>query len=187
MKEIWKDIKGYEGLYQVSNLGRVKSIPRKYTKKEERILKATIDHGYMTIWLFKKGKGKGKRIHRLVAENFINKTNDERNIVNHKDGNKANNKVDNLEWCTQKENVNHAIKNGLFVFNPQLLLEKGKIKGKEVIQIDKDGNIIKEWRTISEVEKTLGFNASHIGECCKGKYKTANGYIWRYKNREENK
>nr|DAU67687.1 MAG TPA: homing endonuclease [Caudoviricetes sp.] len=116
MKEIWKDIKGYEGLYQISNLGRVKSLigfgGHRYIKRE-KILKAwkckTHDNGdyYLYITLSKNKVHTKKSVHRLVAENFIENYN---NLpeVNHKDGNKQNNCVFNLEWCTYKENQNHS-------------------------------------------------------------------------------
>lgn len=103
-KEIWKDIKGYENLYQISNLGRVKSLP-KYHKKNESIMKYTLRSGYRTLVLRKNSKRKSKQIHRLVAEAFIPNP-DNKYIVNHKDYNRQNNNVENLEWCTQKENVN---------------------------------------------------------------------------------
>ena len=185
MEETWKDIKGYVGLYQVSSLGRVRSIPRKYMQKEIKLLKPTERFGYLHVWLCKGGVSKCKRVHRLVAENFIKKINLEQNIVNHKDGNKQNNRVENLEWCTQKENIQHAIKNGLFNFDAYKLLRNKKNVGRNVIQFDKKGNLIKEWKSIAEAEKYFGVKTSHISECCNGKYKTTMGYIWRYKTKEE--
>ena len=112
MREIWKDVKGYEGLYQVSNLGRVKRlrfINRHLDFKQEKILKPYKDGGdyYFVIGLHKNGKKKYKAIHRLVAEAFIPNPNNYP-IVNHKDENKENNYVDNLEWCTHKYNSNYG-------------------------------------------------------------------------------
>lgn len=105
MIEEWKNVKGYEGLYKISNLGRVKN---KYNK----ILNGHVTKGYVRIALSKNRKVKTTSIHRLVAEHFIdNSTN--KPYVNHIDGDKQNNNVNNLEWCTQLENVHHAIKNGL--------------------------------------------------------------------------
>lgn len=114
-KEIWKDIVGYEGLYQVSNLGRVKSLERTVTigfgnKKhlEEKIMSFSTRSGYSIIVLKKNGTKASKQVHRLVAEAFIPKE-DDKNIVNHKDFDRKNNVVENLEWCTQKENIRHSV------------------------------------------------------------------------------
>lgn len=115
MQEIWKDIKGYEELYQVSNLGRVKSLPKSGKNNailKERILKLRInDNGYCIVDLYKNKSRKVKKVHRLVMESFIgeNKYLD----IKHKDGNKQNNKLENLEYCTRQENMIHAVKNGL--------------------------------------------------------------------------
>ena len=125
--EIWKDIKGYKGLYQVSNLGNVKYLP-KYHTKQEGIMKYTLRSGYRCVNLRKNGTRTSKQIHRLVAEAFI--PNPEcKKIVNHKDFDRQNNKVDNLEWCSQKENVRLSSCN-----------MKGKVKifnGKENYGISK--------------------------------------------------
>ena len=105
MKEIWKDIKGYEGIYQVSNFGRIKS---SYTK---RILKGGKNKaGYLLVGLYKQGVLSRKSIHRLVAEAFIPNP-DNKPEVNHIDENKTNNMVSNLEWMTAKENINHGTRN----------------------------------------------------------------------------
>lgn len=113
MKEIWRDIKDYEGLYQISNFGRVKSLPRNGTISTERILKPLLTgRGYYKVTLSKHNKAKYPSIHRLVAEAFILNP-DNLPQINHKDGNKTNNKVGNLEWCTSLENVKHSIYTGL--------------------------------------------------------------------------
>ena len=114
MKEEWRDIKGYEGLYQISNLGRVKSLARDTNNqycKVDKIIKANPNKwGYLNVNLYKKGKGKPFKVHRLVALHFIENP---ENLpeVNHKDENKSNNCVDNLEWCTSKDNCNHGTRN----------------------------------------------------------------------------
>ena len=108
-KEVWKDIEGYKGLYQVSNLGRVKYLP-KYNIKKEGIMSYTLRSGYRNLILRKNGKRKSKQIHRLVAQAFIPNPKN-KPFVNHKDFNRQNNTVDNLEWVTQKENVQWSICN----------------------------------------------------------------------------
>ncbi len=120
MLEVWKDIVDYEGSYQVSNLGRIKSLYRKVRHKnnslrtlKERILKpGKTTKGYMQVMLHKDGKGKQSKVHRVVAIAFIKNT-ESKPQVNHINGIKTDNHVDNLEWCTQSENMVHSIENGL--------------------------------------------------------------------------
>ena len=113
MKEIWKDIKGYEGIYQVSNIGKIISLPRNGTILKKKKLKNILNNrGYLCVNLSKNNIQKKNAIHRLVAETFIPNP-DNLSQVNHKDGNKQNNCVENLEWCTCKENIQHARKTGL--------------------------------------------------------------------------
>ena len=167
MLEIWRDIKNYEGIYEVSNLGRIKSISRNGTIKENRILKPNKVMGYSQVGLQKYGTRKYKKIHRLVAEAFIPNPENKKE-VNHKDGNKANNCVDNLEWVTTSENQLHSyykLKNNI----------------KSVIQLSLNNEIIKEWESIAKVEQELKISNADICKCCKGKRKTAGGYKWRYK------
>lgn len=151
MEEIWKDIRGYEGLYQVSNLGRIKSLNYNNTK-QEKILKGSQDKsGYRLAGLCKDGKVSAKRIHRLVAEAFIPKL-ENKTEVNHIDGNKKNNCINNLEWCDRKENMKHAAKNGLSGFKNG----KDNINAKEILQYDLKENFIKMWHCIADIEKELG-------------------------------
>ena len=187
MEEIWKDIKGYEGLYQVSNLGRIKSC--KYNK----IMKSNKSDRYLGINLYKNGKPTTFDIHRIVAKTFIDNPNNYP-IVNHIDGNKLNNNVDNLEWCTQSHNVKESYKLGLQKVKTPSMLQgfvpwnKGKkmthefiiknCNSKKVNQYNTQGEYIKTWDTIKDAEITL--NTSHISDCCRGKRNTAGGYIWRY-------
>lgn len=163
-KEIWKDIKGYEGLYQVSNLGRVKSV------KTGRLLKQFLnDMGYFKLVLHKNKKIKNFRVHRLVADAFIQNDNNYY-IVNHKNGVKTDNRAVNLEFCTQKENITHAIKNGL------------KSDNIPVLQCDLQGNVIKKWDSMTEASKELNIPLPSISNCCKNKKycKTAGNCIWKY-------
>lgn len=173
MEEIWKDIKGYEGLYQISNFGRVKSLKRKTLNSKclyDKILNNRINHnGYFMIFLSKNKKIKGFRINRLVAEAFLPNPNNKPQ-VNHKDGNKTNNRIDNLEWCTAKHNTQHAIKNGL----------RTNKYHREIVQCDLDNNLIKEWHSIKEATN-FGFSKSGICQCCKSKRKKHKNYKWYYK------
>lgn len=113
-KEIWKDIDGYEGLYQVSNLGNVKSLTNRSNHKEEKILKLNTNGKYYLVNICKNTKKKTLLIHRLVAKAFIDNPNNLPQI-NHINGNKLDNRVENLEWCTCRENIIHSIKTGLRV------------------------------------------------------------------------
>lgn len=168
MKEIWKDIKGYEGLYQVSNLGKVKSL------KKNIILKPYIEKkGYLRIDLNKNGKSKHYLIHRLVAEAFIpNPLN--KLQINHIDCNKQNNCINNLEWSTNLENAIHAYNNNLRPFKPL----------RKINQYDLDGNFIKTWNSIIEASSQFKNVSNHpqcnISGVLRGLRKTAFGYIWKY-------
>lgn len=170
--EVWKDIKDYEGHYQVSDKGRVKSI--KFRK--EIIMKPERNKsGYLAIGLRKNGEHKLFKVHRLVAIAFIPNP-DNLPQVNHKDENKENNSVENLEWCDSKYNINFGIHN-------QRISEKltnGK-RSKPVLQFTKDGEFIQEWKSGHDVERNLGYNQRNISSCCLGKIKSAYGYVWKYK------
>ena len=182
MTEVWKDIKGYEGLYQVSNLGRVKSfdrtiidkIGRKYNKKG-RILKPMPNHkGYLRVPLCDDcGKRKNFFVHRLVCEAF-HENPEEKPCVNHIDENKTNNVASNLEWCTYKENNNHGTR------NERAGKASGKTRSQPVGQYTREGKLIKVWQSSMEVQRQLGFNQGNISQVARGERKTANGYIWKY-------
>lgn len=179
MKEIWKDIKGYEGLYQASNLGRIRSFPRRGTHcNSVKVLKSNKNHkGYLTLSLTKNCKRKTVSVHRIVALTFIPNPNNLPQI-NHKDGNKLNNNVENLEWVTNYDNMQHSIKLGL----RKNSYKKGKEHFKSVIvnQYDLEHNFIKQWYCVNDIERKLGFNNKNICACCRKKRPTAYGYIWEY-------
>ena len=181
MEEIWKDIKGYEGKYKVSNFGNVKSL----LKKKERILKK-VNHpeGYYKVILYNNGKPQNKCIHRLVAESFINNP-ENKSDVNHKDGNKHNNNVLNLEWNTRSENMKHAWNTGIISISEKqrenlrrMMMYRGKTI--KINQYDLEGKYIKTWESINEAWRVLNIPAGNICNCCKGKLNKAGGYIWKY-------
>lgn len=192
MKEVWKDIEGYEGLYQISNLGNVKSLDRKVNAKnnKKRLIKGTFlklrfnNRNYNIVSLYKNNIQEVRFIHRLVAETFIPNP-ENKPEVNHIDGDKQNNKIDNLEWCTRTENNKHAWKTGLNKVSDnqkKAAAQSAKKRfSKKIIQYDLKGNFIKEWDSMSEAQRQLNIWHESIGKCCKGEIKTSGKYIWRYK------
>ena len=180
-KEIWKDIDGYEGLYQVSNLGRIKSLPKFHKTnttgymQEEKILKPQKDiHGYLKVGLYKNGKCKIFNIHNLVANAFIENPNNYK-YVNHKDENKTNNRVENLEFCSFYYNLMYGTR----------LQRIAKKNNKPILQFDLEGNFIKEYESITQASKELNNSLNNISQCCLGRSRTSKGYIFRFKDDKE--
>lgn len=171
MKEEWKDIIGFEGLYQISNYGRVKSLNYNHSN-EERIMKLSVGtKGYLQVCLTKNNRRSTKRIHRLVAEAFIpNPLNLE--TVNHIDEVKTNNHFSNLEWCTFEYNTKYGT--------------RAERCGNPVMQFSKLGEYITTYVTSKDAERKTGIDHSHILACCSGKYgnKTAGGYVWKFERGE---
>lgn len=166
MGEIWKDVIGYEGLYQVSNKGNVKSVDKyvnnRYGYGKKRFFKGKIlsQHtdrlGYATVHFSVKGKGSTKKVHRLVCEAFCERQTGQ-NLVNHIDGNKLNNFAENLEWCTSKYNINHAVENGFFPVG-----EMGRdnvLKEEEVLEIRSNHT-----NTYTELAEIYGVSKSTIAD-----------------------
>lgn len=181
--EIWKPVQGYEGFYEVSNEGNVRSIAV-WSHKYQRVLKRKIPtikvqdttiEGYKRVLLSLYGVHKHCAVHRLVAMAFLDNGN---NLpeVNHKDENPANNKVDNLEWCTRKYNANYGTL-------PQRISERctNDIRiSKPVIQLTINGEFVKRYPSIKEASRQTGAPDEVITRVCKGKAKTSGGYIWAY-------
>lgn len=168
--EIWKKINGY-GDYQVSSMGRFKSL--KYGK--ERIMKLIKDsNGYLQVQLCKNGKVILYLVHRLVAQAFIDNP-DNLPQVNHKNENKADNRVENLEWCDRKYNINYGT-------GRQRSAEKrlNGTQSKPVYQYSLDGEFVAEYPSTNEVERQLGYDQGYISKCCNGKCKTSYGYKWSF-------
>lgn len=178
MSEVWKDIEGYEGLYQVSNWGRVKRLEGLDSLghlRKERIFKSVKNHnGYLYVGLYKDGKCKQHFVHRLVAQAFIHNP-DNLPYINHKNEIKDDNNADNLEWCSTAYNCNYGTRN-------QRIADT-KINGKRsktVYQYTLDGDFVAEYPSVNEIQRQLGFAKTHISDCCLGRYKQSYGFIWRY-------
>jgi hypothetical protein len=177
--EIWKDVEGYEGLYQVSNFGNIRSLRYRNQTKTQLLKKQLDRYGYEVICLSKKGVVKSKRINRLVALAFIPNPENKPHI-NHIDGEPKNNKVENLEWCTQKENIQHLYK--ILKYKSHMNGRKGAKSNcnKRVIQLDKTKQYIKTWDCILDASKKLNISSSAISNCLTNRSKTAGGYVWKY-------
>lgn len=175
-KEIWADIDGYSGLYQVSNIGRIKSLGGKSNHNSEMIMKQQEILGYMSVTLTKDSVQKMYKVHRLVANAFIDNS-DSKPQVNHKDGNKKNNIVSNLEWVTPSENSKHAFENGLSK------IQRGKDNQRSITieRIGDNGVILDEYCGYREAERITGIPHNSISRCCRGKAQSAGGYKWRIK------
>lgn len=187
MEEVWKDIKGYEGLYQVSNLGRVKSLDRYVAHKnnsirfiESKIKNQTVNQsGYLVTHLCKNSKSSSFLVHRLVAQTFIHNPN---NLpeVNHKDEVKTNNCVDNLEWCDHYYNSNYGTRTERLRPHLNKVRKKSNdVLSKTVHQYTLDGVLINTYKSTRATAK-YGFCPPSVARCCRGVHKTYKGYIWKY-------
>lgn len=194
-EEIWKPIDGYEELYEVSNLGKIRSLDRTTvqcnngtltdTKYKGKELKGKAnDKGYVRVHVSKDGKGEYLSVHRAVATAFCEKP-EGCNIVNHLDNNPSNNEATNLEWTTYKGNMQWASKQGRMGCHPENLKKAQEARHKAVIATDKDGNEYM-FNSQAEAAKVLNITSTrgHIGLCCKQRYgyKSTGGYTWRYAN-----
>lgn len=170
--EIWRELVGYEGMYQVSNNGRIKSF---YSGKEKILKQSKNTHGYMTVKLHYNKVGVTKTVHGIVANHFMSKPTPDHQ-VNHIDGDKSNNQLKNLEWVTGSENKIHAYTNGLMNAN--------HLK-RAVIQINKDGEITARFDSLTEAEKHTCIQWTNIRKVCIGERKSAGGYEWQFEGGDE--
>lgn len=178
-EEIWKDIDGYEGIYQVSNLGRVKSLKRKVNTKgggtrysPSKILTNCFDNKYYHVRLYRNGVAKIHLVHRLVADAFLPNPNNKPQ-VNHIDGDKLNNRFDNLEWCTASENAKHAFRVGLHKPN-----DGGTSRPIKAYHIN--GRFVGQYLSLHDAERKLGVNIGHIWCVLNGREDNAKGYRFEY-------
>lgn len=186
--ETWKSPPGYQGLYEISTYGRIKSKSKTIYQSNghpmtfpSKILKPELHaNGYLYVMLCKNGKHKKYKISRLVAQTFISNP-AHLSVVNHKDENKLNNCVDNLEWCTQKYNVNYSIKR-----HPQRwttlkkkLIAENKKQQKPIACIDETGKMVKTFSSLHEAERKFHIPCSNISSCLHHRLKTAGGYRWK--------
>jgi len=185
MEEIWKDIAGYEGKYQVSNLGRVRSLPRTHDiirekngsfvyHRKGKMLAPRIDrYGYQHVNLYDNEQHmKRHPVHRLVAKAFIPNP-EHLPTVNHKDENKQNNRADNLEWMSISENNNYGTRG-------QRIGMANARKRKAVVQLNMDGREVNRFVSLNEASRLTGISLGSIGKCANGENHSAGGYRWRF-------
>lgn len=183
--EVWKDIAGYEGLYQVSNLGRVKSLGRDvknhsgqwYFKPEQikqpSVRKSNGKPGYLAVMLYKDNRAKNCYVHRLVAEAFIPNPNNKK-TVNHKSGDKYDNRTENLEWATYRENNAHAFNTGL----NDSTHRRNRKDNIAILQYDSDMNLIGMYPSMREAERQTGIDCAAISLGVKKGWKYG-GFVWK--------
>lgn len=190
MEEIWKDVIHYENLYQVSNLGRVRSLDRKTRiKHKERIFKGAIlkpilkNTGYYVVSLHNNGRQEQHHIHRLVAESFCERKTGQ-DVVDHINTDTTDNRAENLRWTTIKGNVNNPIS-----AKKRTDAVKDACRGKfgakhptskAVLQLTMSGKLIKRWACASDAVRELGADSGGIAHCCKGEMHSHKGFKWQY-------
>lgn len=181
--EVWKDVVGYEGIYQVSDLGRIIRIKKSKGTSGNYILKPDKNESGLYVTLYNKDKITKKAIHIIVCEAFygidLNKK-----YVNHKDGNRWDNNVYNLEWCTNSENVQHSYDE---LNRNYSAYGENHNNSKSVSQYDKNNNLIDVYGSINEASRQLKIQFTNIAKCARNERKSAGGFIWKYENKKPTK
>lgn len=179
MKEAWKDIVGYEGLYQISNKGRLKHLKSSHVI-DEHICKCYINNnGYYIAHLYKNNERKMFLLHRLVATAFIENTNNYE-FVNHINSKRTDCRAENLEWCDRSYNTKWSYKTNDRRGKMNWKSGANNAKAKAIFMKSKDGKIIKKFDCIMDAQRELGIPSNNIVACLKGRYKTSGGYLWDY-------
>lgn len=170
--EVWSEIPQYEGLYEISNLGRVRSLKFAGGQRQKIIKPTCNSKGYQQIGLWKDKKRQVKYIHRLVATSFV-KNPMNLNEVNHIDEDKSNNRFDNLEWCTRRYNMTYG--------NMQKKIKNNmKYYKRPIVMINESGEVLKRWSSAADAERSDGFDAASICNCCRGRVQKVRGKIFKY-------
>jgi hypothetical protein len=181
--ENWKDVKGYEGVYMVSDLGRVVRIKKSKGTSGNNVLSPQKNESGLYVKLRNSGDDISKKVHRLVAEAFIPNPKNKPQI-NHKDGNRWNNRWDNLEWATQSENVEHSHNN---LDREYSAYGENHSNSKSISQYDKNGELIDVYGSVNEAGRQLNIPFTNIAKCARGERKSAGGFIWKYENKPTTK
>lgn len=177
MQEIWKPIAGWEKLYEISNMGNVRSLDRYVKQKDyyrfckgQTIKVCKHKSGYGIVTLRNSGIQQVSKVHQLVMNTFNPNKSNKKLEINHIDGNPMNNKLENLEWCTHKQNLQHASKNNLLsIYKP-------------IEQYDLQGNLIKHWDSMKQAREFYNYGINSLYRACNSKNGVHKGYIWRYAN-----
>jgi len=179
--EIWKDIEGYKGFYQVSSLGRIKSLAREkilyhggiYNTKEEMLTLCLTKKGYLRTYLYQNGKRETFSVHRLVLKTFVDNP-FSKPEVNHKNGKKDDNRLENLEWATSSENVKHSFKE----LGKKFPKGKDNKKSREIMQVSVDGFLLNVFSSRREAAMETKSSHGNISSCISGRRNKAGGYLW---------
>lgn len=174
-KEEWRDIEDYEGLYQVSNLGQVKSLNYNHTGREQILKPYMSKNGYLKVCISNNGKHTNHLVHRLVGNAFLPNPQNLPQINHKREDAKEDNRVENLEWCSAAYNLAY----GTRLERIAKANTNGK-RSKPVFQFDLSGKLLMIWPSTKEIERQLGYKNNYIGGCCLGKYKQAYGFLWSY-------
>lgn len=178
MSKTWKEIKGYEGHYLISDSGDVMSLNYRGTKLAKLLTWKINNKGYAWVELRGHGIRDTRLIHRLVAEAFIENP-EGFNLINHKDENCLNNEVSNLEWCDYSYNTRYSLER-----HPERKVRNGRFSSVAVVQFDLNGNKIREWKNARTIFLETGMSDHSIREVCRGNRHTAHGYLWRFANED---